>query len=198
MTAGNPRLRVTQNWRLAMNYLSLLVTPKSASPNTQEPKQKQSLTNILPATVTKDESLAAIFPFKIEEPTKTPLFSGAALEEKPITVMYMDAKIDGQFIKLILDSRSAGSIITRQLIDQLGHQVDQAVSARIIIANRTTKTLIGEIDNLLIEINGITVPIKLSQNGQHTCVPAMCGHFKSITMPSAPLIKFEKEKEKPT
>ncbi|KAG9299964.1 hypothetical protein G9A89_009692 [Geosiphon pyriformis] len=108
----------------SQNYLSLLVTPEGTSPNNQKPKQKQSLTNILPATVMEDESLAAIFLFEIKEPTETLLFSGAALEEKPITAMYMNAKIDGQFIKLILDSGSAGSIITRQLMDQLGRQVD--------------------------------------------------------------------------
>ncbi|KAG9284517.1 hypothetical protein G9A89_014121 [Geosiphon pyriformis] len=36
--------------------------------------------------------------------------------------MYTDVKVDGQFIKLILDSKSAGSIITKQLMDQLGRQ----------------------------------------------------------------------------
>ncbi|KAG9301967.1 hypothetical protein G9A89_021011 [Geosiphon pyriformis] len=70
----------------------------------------------------EDESLVAIFLFEIEELTETPLFSGAALEEKPITAMYTNAKID---------------------------------------ADGTTKTPIGEIDNLLIEINGIIVPIKV-------------------------------------
>ncbi|KAG9291081.1 hypothetical protein G9A89_012953 [Geosiphon pyriformis] len=92
---------------------------KNTSPNTWEPKQKQSFTNIPSATVTEDKSLAAIFLFKIEEPTETPLFSEAALEKKPIMVMYMDAKIDSQSIKLILDSGSVGSIITRQLMNQL-------------------------------------------------------------------------------
>ncbi|KAG9306270.1 hypothetical protein G9A89_016174 [Geosiphon pyriformis] len=185
--------KYTQNPN-SQNYLSLLVTSEDASPNTQEPNQKQPLiSNILPTTIIEDESLTAIFPFEIEEPLETSLFSGATLEKKPITVMYTDAKIDGQSIKLILDSGSAGSIITRQLIDQLA-----------------TKTSIGEIDVLLIEVNSIIVLIKilvmeatqyqallqLSQNGQHTCIPTMCGHFKPITTPTAPLIKFEEEKEK--
>ncbi|KAG9291314.1 hypothetical protein G9A89_021816 [Geosiphon pyriformis] len=175
ITIKNPRSRITQNWRSFIqpaikimtaefrnwNYLSLLVTTKDVSSNTREPKQKQLLTNILPAIVMEDEFLAAIFPFEIKELTETFLFSGAALEEKSITVMYIDAKIDGQFIKLILDSGSTGSIITRQLIDQLDCQVDRAVSARIITADKTTKTPIDEIDNLSIEINGITVPIKI-------------------------------------
>ncbi|KAG9307344.1 hypothetical protein G9A89_017173 [Geosiphon pyriformis] len=168
MILENSKSRVTQNWKSAMNYLSLLVTPEDASSNTWEPNQKQPLTNILPVTVMENESLAAIFSFEIEEPTKTPLFSGAALEKKSIMAMYMDAKIDGQSIKLILNSGSAGSIITKQLINQLSCQVNQAASSRIITADETTKTLIGEIDNLLIEINGITVPIKLVEKLSQT------------------------------
>ncbi|KAG9291722.1 hypothetical protein G9A89_012007 [Geosiphon pyriformis] len=79
---------------------------------------------ISPATISSDKSLAAIFPFELEENTLILLFSEAALEEKPITAMYMDARVDSHPIKLILDSGSAGSIITRQLMDQLGHRVD--------------------------------------------------------------------------
>ncbi|KAG9291299.1 hypothetical protein G9A89_021801 [Geosiphon pyriformis] len=75
--------------------------------------------------------------------------------------MYTDTKVDGHSIKLILDSKLAGSIITRQFINQLGYQVDCTTSARIIIAYRMTKTPIGEIDNLPIKVNGIIVPIKV-------------------------------------
>ncbi|KAG9285020.1 hypothetical protein G9A89_009830 [Geosiphon pyriformis] len=109
----------------AQQYLSLLVTSEDASPNNWEPNQQQPLTSNIPsATITNDEFLAAIFLFKLEKLIPTPLFSGAALEEKPITAMYTNAKIDGHFIKLILDSRSAGSIITRQFMNQLGRRVD--------------------------------------------------------------------------
>ncbi|KAG9285803.1 hypothetical protein G9A89_013228 [Geosiphon pyriformis] len=126
----------------SQNYLSLLVTPKNASPSNQEPTQKQQThtSNIPPATVINDESLDAIFPFELEKLSNTPLFSGATLEEKPITAMYTDAKIDEHHIKLILDS---------------------------------------------------------GLNGQHTCVPAMCGHFKA-TNTTTPLIDFEEKKPKPT
>ncbi|KAG9295460.1 hypothetical protein G9A89_013489 [Geosiphon pyriformis] len=87
--------------------------------------QKQPLTsNISSATITEDKSLAAIFPFKFKETTAMLLFSGAALETKPIITMYTNAKVEKQSIKLILNSGSAGSIITRQLMDQLGHRVD--------------------------------------------------------------------------
>ncbi|KAG9295212.1 hypothetical protein G9A89_006193 [Geosiphon pyriformis] len=121
----------SQQWRLgtrytqnlsSQNYLSFLVILENTQPNNPETNQQATLTsNILPATITENKSLDTIFPFKLKELSATPLFSGAALKEKPITVMYTDAKVDGYSIKLTLDSESAGSIITRQLIDQLGH-----------------------------------------------------------------------------
>ncbi|KAG9288978.1 hypothetical protein G9A89_015527 [Geosiphon pyriformis] len=92
--------------------------------NNLETNQKSLTSNILPATITKNELLAAIFLFKIKELLETSLFSRAAFKEKPIIVMYTDAKINGHSIKLILDSGSADSIITRQFINRLGCQVD--------------------------------------------------------------------------
>ncbi|KAG9299520.1 hypothetical protein G9A89_020691 [Geosiphon pyriformis] len=117
--------------------------------------------NILPATIMEDELFAAIFFFEIKELSEVLWFSGAILKKKFITVMYTDAKINGHSIKLILDSGSADSIITRQLMNQLGHQVDRAASAKIITANGATKTSIGKIDNLLIKVNDIIIPIKI-------------------------------------
>ncbi|KAG9288181.1 hypothetical protein G9A89_020487 [Geosiphon pyriformis] len=145
----------------SQHYLSLLVTPEDTTSNNTEFNQHVPTNTIPPAIISSNESLAAIFPFELEENTPIPLFSGATLEEKPITAMYMDARVDGHLIKLILDSGSAGSIITRQLMDQLGCRVDQAASTRIIIANGTTKTPISEIDDFPIEINGIIIPIKV-------------------------------------
>ncbi|KAG9301918.1 hypothetical protein G9A89_020962 [Geosiphon pyriformis] len=157
----NSGTSATQNPN-SQNYLSLLVNPEDATTNNSGSNQQQALTNnILPATVTNDKLLMVIFSFNLEETIEILLFSRAALEEKPITTMYTDAKIDGHAIKLILDSRLADSIITRQLMDQLGHRVDRTASARIITADKTIKTPIGEIDNLPIKINGIMVSIKV-------------------------------------
>ncbi|KAG9300924.1 hypothetical protein G9A89_004982 [Geosiphon pyriformis] len=183
---------------------------KDAASSKQKTNQKPLTSNIPPATSTENKLLAAIFPFELEEITSVLLFSGAALDTKPITMMYTDTNVNGQYIKLILNSGLAGSIITKQLINQLGYQVDRAASTRIITANRATKTFIGEIDNFSFEVNGITVPIKvlvikatqyqalvelaLSQNGRHTWVPVACGHFKTTTI-TTPLIKFEEEKK---
>ncbi|KAG9297191.1 hypothetical protein G9A89_019472 [Geosiphon pyriformis] len=200
------------------NYLSLLVTPEDTSLSNQKPTQKQQThtSNILPATVTNNKSLNTIFLFELEELSNTPLFSEAALEEKPITAMYADVKIDGHHIKLILDSGSAGSIITRQFIDR-------AASTRIITADRVTKTPISKINSImtfikvlvmkatqyqaligndwLFKVNATldwnTQELQLTYQGQHIHVPAMCGHFKTPPREKL-LIKLEEKKKKPT
>ncbi|KAG9297054.1 hypothetical protein G9A89_001538 [Geosiphon pyriformis] len=78
---------------------------KNAVPNNPEHNQNKLLaSNIPPAASTEDKSLAAIFPFDLNEITPIPLFSGAVLNTKPIMAMYTDAKVDGQPIKLILDT----------------------------------------------------------------------------------------------
>ncbi|KAG9284561.1 hypothetical protein G9A89_014165 [Geosiphon pyriformis] len=109
-------------WKSVVIYLDdtnvLLVTPEDASSNNLKTNQNKTLTNnILLATITNDKLLAAIFLFEFEELSFTLLFSRATLEEKPITTMYTDTKINGHSIKLILDSELAGSIITRQLMN---------------------------------------------------------------------------------
>ncbi|KAG9298587.1 hypothetical protein G9A89_002534 [Geosiphon pyriformis] len=169
---------------LAAKSLSTTLHSNSTTTNLPNPSLLNPSISYLPATaaitVTNDELLAAIFLFEIEGPTEIPFFSRAAFDTKLITAMYTDVKIDGQAIKLILD-------------------IDHTINTKIINANRATKTPIGKIDNFLIKINDIIVPIKklqLSQNGQYTKVPVTCGHFKTII--TAPLIEFEKEKKKPT
>ncbi|KAG9288461.1 hypothetical protein G9A89_015667 [Geosiphon pyriformis] len=122
--------------------------------------------------------------------------------------MYTNTRVNGQSIKLIFNSGLAGSIVTRQLMDQL--------------ADRATKTPIGKIDNFPFKVNSIIISIKvlvikatqyqalvsndwlsktntelqLSQNGQQTYVPATCDYFKT-TYTLAPLIELEEKKAKP-
>ncbi|KAG9299776.1 hypothetical protein G9A89_013136 [Geosiphon pyriformis] len=141
------------------NYLSLLVIPEDATSNKSEANQKPLTNNILPTTIIENKLLTTIFSFEFEEPVEMLLFSGAALESKLITAMYTNAKVDKQHIKLILNNGSAGSIITRQLMDC--YQVDHTTSACIITADRMTKTPIGEIDDFPFKVNNIIIPIKI-------------------------------------
>ncbi|KAG9304009.1 hypothetical protein G9A89_005919 [Geosiphon pyriformis] len=146
----------------SQNYLSLLVISEDATSDNSETNQQATLTsNIPPATVTNNKSLAAIFPFELKKPFPLLLFNGAVLKEKSITVMYTDVKVDGHPIKFILDSGSAGSIITKQLMNQLGCRVDQTASTKIITADNATKMPIGEINDFPIEVNGIITLIKV-------------------------------------
>ncbi|KAG9292519.1 hypothetical protein G9A89_002154 [Geosiphon pyriformis] len=164
----------------SQNYLSFLVIPEDILFDNMKTNQIQPLiSNILPAASTEDKLLAAIFSFDLNEIIPVPLFSRAILDTKLITAIYTNTKVDGQPIKLIFDS----------------YQVDHAASARIIIANRATKTPIGEIDNFFFEVNGITISIKVL-NSQHTYVPAMCGHFKTTIMPAL-LIELKEKKNLP-
>ncbi|KAG9303834.1 hypothetical protein G9A89_018731 [Geosiphon pyriformis] len=198
----NGSTEYTQNPNF-QNYLSLLITPEDATFNKSEVNQKPFTNNILPATITEDKSLTAIFFFEFKKPIEMPLFSEVTLESKSITVIYTNAKVAGQHIKLILDSESAG--------------IDHAASIRIITADRATKTLISEIDNFLFEVNNIIILIKIlvmeatqyqalvgnnwllkaNTNGHHTCVPATCDYFKT-TLNDKPLIELKEKKRKPT
>ncbi|KAG9306844.1 hypothetical protein G9A89_005745 [Geosiphon pyriformis] len=165
---------------------------------------KQTKSNILPATITEDTTLATIFPFDINNLNTHSLFSGAAINQnKPIMVLYTNTRVRRIDIKLILDSRSAGSIITKQFMNQLGRRVDRAATARIITVDRNTKTLIEEIDNFPFEINGIQIPIKVlvmeatQYQALHAQVPATCRYFKTQHT-EEPLIKFEDTSMPPT
>ncbi|KAG9291120.1 hypothetical protein G9A89_012992 [Geosiphon pyriformis] len=160
--------------------------------------------NISPATITENTTLATIFPFDIDNLNTHSLFSGAAInQDKPIMALYTDARVEGIDIKLILDSGSAGSIIMKQLMDQLGCRVDHAATAWILTADENTKTPIGEIDNFPFEINGIQIPTKVlimkatQYQALHARVPATCGHFKNQRT-KEPLIEFEDTSMPPT
>ncbi|KAG9307214.1 hypothetical protein G9A89_017042 [Geosiphon pyriformis] len=71
--------------------------------------------------------------------------------------MYINTKVNRQTIKLILDSKSADSIIIQQFIDQLDYRVDYTANAKIIIADGVTKTPISEIDDFLFEAYAVVM-----------------------------------------
>ncbi|KAG9287590.1 hypothetical protein G9A89_019651 [Geosiphon pyriformis] len=77
-------------------------------------------------------------------------------------------------------------------MDQLGCRVDHAANTKIITMDGATKTPIGEIDDLLIEVNGIVVLIKVlvMKATQYQALVA--------TNTTAFLIDLEEKKPKPT
>ncbi|KAG9292232.1 hypothetical protein G9A89_023952 [Geosiphon pyriformis] len=166
--------------------------------------------NTIPlAQIAQNANLSDIFPFEFEANESPFLLSNAAAnEQKAITVMYTEATVEKKPIRLILDSGSAGSIIT--------YQPAQTV---IVIADGMKKTPVGEIDNFSFTIDRITIPVKvlimntpqyqalirnnwllkananldwktqelkILYQGQYTIVPA-----------TFPVFEFEEEKEMP-
>ncbi|KAG9303103.1 hypothetical protein G9A89_005061 [Geosiphon pyriformis] len=119
--------------------------------------------NTIPsAQIAQNANLSDIFPFEFEANESLFLLSNtAANEQKTITVMYTEATVEGKPIQLILDSGSAGSIITYQLIQQLQKTVDRPAQTVIVTANSMKKTSVREIDNFPFTIDGITIPVKV-------------------------------------
>ncbi|KAG9288480.1 hypothetical protein G9A89_015686 [Geosiphon pyriformis] len=89
------------------------------------------------------------------------LSNAVANEQKAITAMYTEAEVEGKPICLILNSGSAGSIITYQLIQQLKRNVDRPAQIVIVTADGMKKTPVGEIDNFLFTLDGITISVKV-------------------------------------
>ncbi|KAG9284598.1 hypothetical protein G9A89_004640 [Geosiphon pyriformis] len=181
-------------------------------------KTNSSNHTILPVQIAQNANLSNIFPFEFEANESPFLLSNAAAnEQKAITAMYTEATVEGKPICLILDSGSAGSIITYQLIPA------QTV---IVTANSMKKTPVGEIDDFLFTIDGITIPVKvqvmdasqyqalvgndwlLKANAnldwetqelkisyqKYTIVSATCGTFNK-QLEKAPVFEFKEEKK---
>ncbi|KAG9303814.1 hypothetical protein G9A89_018711 [Geosiphon pyriformis] len=89
------------------------------------------------------------------------LSNTAVNKQKAITAMYTEATVERKPICLILDSGSAGSIITYQLIQQLKQNVDRPAQTVIVTADSMKKTPVGEIDDFLFSIDGIIILVKV-------------------------------------
>ncbi|KAG9293074.1 hypothetical protein G9A89_016436 [Geosiphon pyriformis] len=110
------------------------------------PRSNSSNHTILPAQIAQNANLSDIFPFEFEANESPFLLSNAAVnEQKAITAMYTEATVEEKPICLILDSGSARSIITYQLMQQL----------------KQNKTPVGEIDDFPFSIDGITISVKV-------------------------------------
>ncbi|KAG9300835.1 hypothetical protein G9A89_004465 [Geosiphon pyriformis] len=126
------------------------------------PRSNSSNHTILPAQIAQNANLSDIFPFEFEANELPFLLSNAAVnEQKAITTMYTETTVEEKPICLILDSGSAGSIITYQLMQQLKQNVDRPAQTVIVTANGMKKTPVGEIDDFSFSIDGITIPVKV-------------------------------------
>ncbi|KAG9296631.1 hypothetical protein G9A89_002902 [Geosiphon pyriformis] len=171
----------------------------------QQQNPSYTSTTIPPARIAENANLSDIFPFEFEANESPFLLSNAAAnEQKAIMAMYTEAEVEEKTIHLILDSGSAESIITYQLMQQLKRNVNRPAQTVIITANGMKKTPVEEIDNFLFTFDEITIPIKvlktqkltISYQGQHVWVPATCGTFNKCSK-KALAFEFKPEEEKP-
>ncbi|KAG9284280.1 hypothetical protein G9A89_002090 [Geosiphon pyriformis] len=160
---------------------------------------------ILLAQIAQNANLLDIFPFEFEANKLPFLLSNAAVnKQKAITAIYTEAIVKGKPICLILDSGSAGSIITYQLMQQLKQNVNRPAQTVIVTADGMKKTPVGEIDDFPFTIDGIIIPVKvletqklkISYQEQYTIVPAICSTFNK-QLEKAPVFEFKEEKEMP-
>ncbi|KAG9289373.1 hypothetical protein G9A89_007934 [Geosiphon pyriformis] len=126
------------------------------------PRSNPSNNTIPPAQIAQNANLLDIFPFEFKANESPFLLSNAAAnEQKAITAMYTKATVERKPIRLILDSESAESIITYQLMQQLQKTVNRPAQTVIVTANGMKKTPVREIDNFPFTIDGITIPVKV-------------------------------------
>ncbi|KAG9290690.1 hypothetical protein G9A89_011653 [Geosiphon pyriformis] len=117
---------------------------------------------MLQTQIAQNANLSDIFPFEFEANESPFLLSNAAVnEQKAITAMYTEATVKRKPIHLILDSGSAGSIITYQLMQQFKRNVNRPAQTVIVTADGMKKIPVGEIDDFSFSINGITIPVKV-------------------------------------
>ncbi|KAG9295272.1 hypothetical protein G9A89_004167 [Geosiphon pyriformis] len=191
--------------------------PSEDRATAQQQNLSHNHTTILPARIAENANLSNIFPFEFEANESPFLLSSAAVnKQKTITAMYTEAEAKGKPIHLILDSGSAESIITYQLIQQLKRNVDRPAQTVIVTADGMKKTPVGEIDNFLFTLDGITIPVKVlvidapqyqaltgkpknykSLTKNNARVLATCGTFNKCSE-KAPAFEFEPEEEKQT
>ncbi|KAG9302256.1 hypothetical protein G9A89_008747 [Geosiphon pyriformis] len=128
----------------------------------QQRNPSHNHTTIPPARIAENANLSDIFPFEFEANESPFLLSNAvANEQKAITAMYTEAKVEGKPIRLILDSGSAGSIITYQLMQQLKRNVDRPAQTVIVTVDGMKKTPVREINNFPFTLDGITISVKV-------------------------------------
>ncbi|KAG9298311.1 hypothetical protein G9A89_002799 [Geosiphon pyriformis] len=126
------------------------------------PRSNPSNHTILSAQIAQNANLSDIFPFEFEANELPFLLSNTAVnEQKAITAIYTEATVEGKPIYLILDSGSAGSIITYQLMQQLKQNIDRPAQTVIVTADDIKKTSVGEIDDFPFTIDKITISVKV-------------------------------------
>ncbi|KAG9289254.1 hypothetical protein G9A89_007499 [Geosiphon pyriformis] len=163
-------------------------------------------TALLEAKIAENANLSDIFSFKFKANESPFLLSNAATnKQKAITAIYTKAEVEKKAICLILDSGSAKSIITYQLIQQLKRntpveKIDNfpftldriIIPVKVLVMNTSQyQALVGNnwLQKANIKLDWKTQELQLSYQEQHAQVPATCEKTS--------VFEFEKEEKKP-
>ncbi|KAG9305614.1 hypothetical protein G9A89_001675 [Geosiphon pyriformis] len=163
----NFRITTTELIQITSCYLTIpkesdFQQPALSEDEVAAPRSNPFNNTISPAQIVQNANLSNIFPFEFEANESPFLLSNtAANEQKAIIAIYTEATVEEKPIRLILDSESAESIITYQLIQQLPRTVNRPAQTVIVIADGIKKTPVGEIDNFPFTIDEITIPVKV-------------------------------------
>lgn len=76
------------------------------------------------------------------------------------TSLYCDAELQGTEMPLIIDTGAAGSLVSCQLLNDLGISIDRPSATVIVDVNGDRKRPLGEVESLPISIQGIIIPAK--------------------------------------
>jgi hypothetical protein len=80
---------------------------------------------------------------------------------KAVEAVYCNATVDNKPIYLILDSGSAGSVMSKSFLQQLGRKIESASTITMINIQGGRSRPLGRVNNIPLQINGVEVPINV-------------------------------------
>ncbi|KAG9293411.1 hypothetical protein G9A89_009135 [Geosiphon pyriformis] len=176
-TSGNPRPRITQNWRSAIVVYQLIPSSSyqplgsrqqnSGTGSIQNPNSQNYLSLLITSenAQTNKPKLNQQQPLTNNIPpatiTNNELLAAIflfKLKESSSTPLFSDAVFEKKPITTMYTNTKVDEHAIKLILDSGSAGT---ASTRFIIADGTTKTPISEIDDFPIKINGIIVPIKV-------------------------------------
>ena len=89
----------------------------------------------------------------------TSYYSNPSITSEAVEAIYCYAAVDGKPIYLILDSGSAGSVMSKSFLQQLGRKIESASTITMINIQGGRSRPLGRVSNIPIQINGIEIPM---------------------------------------
>ena len=78
---------------------------------------------------------------------------------KAVEVVYCSATVDNKPIYLILDSGSAGNVMSKSFLQQLGRKIESASTIIMINIQGGRSRPLGRVTNIPLQLDGVEIPI---------------------------------------